>query len=207
MTGMAAYPMCEAHRDAMASGEINFGIRLFKRVNDLSVTDEDLAQGFSSNSGELVGYVTWATLESTKLPKWQLPPGHRDFNVSEIPSYINGQAGRAHAESFGERQKTDRLIFAIGLLALAVAFTAQNWLGTLPAIFGVHSLCWSVANGDAPWVQGQILTAGLPCSIGGAYTAADATTREDIQYQAKFHTMSDDAKNRLTAVYNNCLQR
>jgi hypothetical protein len=102
---MAAYPMCEAHRDAMASGEINFGIRLFKRVNDLSVTDEDLAQGFSSNSGQLVGYVTWATLESTKLPKWQLPPGHRDFNVSEIPSYINGQAGRAHAESFGNAKK------------------------------------------------------------------------------------------------------
>jgi len=48
---------------------------------------------------------------------------------------IDGQAARAHDEGFGERQKSDRLIFAIGFLTLAVAFMAQNWLGTLPAIF------------------------------------------------------------------------
>jgi hypothetical protein len=133
--GRITRAMCEAHRDALASGEINFGLRLFKRVNDLSVSDEDLAQGYSSNSGELLGYVFRATLEATKLPKWQLPPVHQDFDASQIPSYIDFQATRANDQGFGERQKTDRLIFAIGFLALAIAFTAQNWLGTLMAIF------------------------------------------------------------------------
>jgi len=127
--------MCEAHRDALASGEINFSLRLLKRVNDLSVSDEELTQqGYSSKSGELLGYLFRATLEATKLPKWQLPPVHQDFDASQIPSYIDWRAARAHDEGLGERQKTDRLIFAIGLLALAIAFTAQNWLGTLTAI-------------------------------------------------------------------------
>ena len=97
--------MCEAHRDALASGEINFELRLFKRVNDLSVSDEDLAQGCSSNSGELLGYVSRATLEATKLPKWQLPPIHYEFDASQIPSYIECRAARAHDQGFGERQK------------------------------------------------------------------------------------------------------
>lgn len=153
--GGVSHAMCEAHRDALASGEVNFGLRLFKRVNDLSVSDEDLAKGYSSNSGDLLGYVFWARLEATKLPKWQLHPSHQDFDVTQLPAYIGGQAVRTHDEVSWLSPKSDRLIFAIGLLALALAFTARNWLGTLGAILAFILLVGPSLMEALRWFKGK----------------------------------------------------
>ena len=101
------------------------------------------------------------------------------------------------------------LVVAIGIVAVAAAYPVSE----RPFASGAERDSF-IKSGMASCVRKQ---RGLPenrtvsdatinafCSC---YTnaAADATTREDIQYQAKFSTMSDAAKNRLTAVYNKCL--
>jgi hypothetical protein len=50
--------MCEAHRDALASGQTSFGVRFFKRRDAAGViTNEVLADGYSSKSAEILGFV------------------------------------------------------------------------------------------------------------------------------------------------------
>ena len=103
------------------------------------------------------------------------------------------------------------LVIAVGVVALAAAYPVTEH----PFASGSERDAF-IRNGTASCVRKQ---RGLPenrdvsddamnafCSC---YTsaAADATTREDIQYQAKYGTMSADAKDRLTTAYNKCLPR
>jgi hypothetical protein len=132
--GRIARAICEAHRDALGSGQINSGIRLFKAKGAGSVSEKELEQGYSSSSIEILGYVIWATLESTHVPKWQLNPADFDFSLADLPT---GWIGRdtVRAENQADRfWKNDGLMWAVAFLSLSVASTAQNWASAGPAL-------------------------------------------------------------------------
>jgi hypothetical protein len=125
--GRIAREICEAHRDALASGQINFGIRLFKAKGTGSISDKELAEGGSFNSIAILGYVIWATLESTNVPKWQLNPADFDFSLAGVPTgYIGRKTVRAQNQP-DRFWKNDSLNWAIAFLSLSVASAAQNW--------------------------------------------------------------------------------
>jgi hypothetical protein len=102
------------------------------------------------------------------------------------------------------------LVVAIGVVALAATYPITE----RPFASGADRDTF-ITNGMASCVRRQrgllenrdVSDAAIHvfCSC---YTnaAADATTREDVQYEAKYGTMSDDTKAKLTAAYNKCVQ-
>jgi hypothetical protein len=131
--GRIARAICEAYRDALASGELNFGIRLFKAKGEGSISDQELVEGYSANPIAVLGYVTWATLESTNVPKWQLPPANFDFSLADLPT---GGIGRetVRAQNKADRFWKNELMSAVAFLSLSVASTAQNWTSGVLAL-------------------------------------------------------------------------
>jgi hypothetical protein len=128
----------EAHRDALTSGRIRFGIRIFKRESEAARFEDVLAQGYSSDTMEIFGFITWATLESIHLRKWQLPPGHSDFSLADLPSWFElGPNLPAHRGNHAERVGRICGLSAIGLLALAMVVGAPNWPSAIFAFFAV----------------------------------------------------------------------
>jgi hypothetical protein len=102
------------------------------------------------------------------------------------------------------------LAIAIGVVAIAAAYPAAEF----PFAAGAERDAF-IKDGMVSCIRRQ---RGLPENRGATdqalntfcscYTnsAADVTTREDIQYQAKYRTMSAVAQANLTASYNKCLQ-
>lgn len=131
--GRIARTICEAYRDALASGETNFGIWLFKAKGAGSISDKELAEGYSFNSIAILGYVIWATLESINVPRWQLHPEDVDFSLADLPTvWIGRETVRAQNQAH-RFWKNESLMSAVAFLSLSVALTAQNWASAIPA--------------------------------------------------------------------------
>jgi hypothetical protein len=103
------------------------------------------------------------------------------------------------------------LVVAIGVVAVAAAYPVSE----RPFASGAErdnfiksgmSSCVRTQRGrpENRNVSDDAINAFCSCYTNAA---ADSTTHEDIQYQTKYGAMSDDAKAKLTAAYNKCLQR
>jgi hypothetical protein len=131
--------MYDAHHDALASGKIDLGIRIFKGKTEVAMLQDVPAKGYSSSTMEILGFVTWATLESTHLRRWQLPPAHEAFSLVDLPTgWISTEAERpARAENHKQRTRQIYRLSAIGFIALSVVFGAPNLLSAGFACFAV----------------------------------------------------------------------
>jgi hypothetical protein len=101
------------------------------------------------------------------------------------------------------------LVIGIGVVAVAAAYPVSE----RPFASGADRDNF-IKNGMASCVRAQRArpeNRGVSDDTINAFclcytnAAADAATREDMQYQAKFGGMSADAQARLTAAYNKCL--
>jgi hypothetical protein len=101
------------------------------------------------------------------------------------------------------------LVVAIGVVVAAAAYPVSE----RPFASGAErdnfiksgmASCIRTQRGrpDNKGVSDDAINAFCSCYVNAD---ADATTREDVQYQAKYGTMSADAKNKLTAAYNKCV--
>lgn len=80
----------EAHKAAIYSGKRHSSARFHKRKGDGVMTPKEREQNWSSESRyPLIGAITWAEVQSTKLPSWAYPQADENFSVENLPARID----------------------------------------------------------------------------------------------------------------------